>query len=85
MIERANADFESSRKEFCAFVSRRSKGKKNIASLKNESGISVTSTRGKLQILQSHYERLGKVSEGSDFDNDWKEEVEDRVNNCKCA
>ena len=61
MIERANADFESSRKEFCAFVSRRSKGKKNIASLKNESGISVTSTRGKLQILQSHYERLGKV------------------------
>ena len=33
----------------------------------------------------SHYERLGKVSEGSDFDDDWKEEVEDRVNNCKCA
>ena len=22
---------------------------------------------------------------GSDFDDDWKEEVEDRVNNCKCA
>ena len=58
---------------------------KNIASLKNEGGISVTSTRGKLQILQSHYERLGKVSEGSDFNDDWKEEVEDRVNSCKCA
>ena len=38
-----------------------------------------------MQILQSHYERLGKVSEGSNFDGDWKEEVEDRVNNCKCA
>ena len=86
VIERATADFEGSRKEFWAFVSRRSKGKKkNIASLKNESGISVTSMREKLQILQSHYERLGKVSEGSDFDDDWKEEVEDRVNNCKCA
>ena len=39
--------------------------------------------RGKF--LQSHYECLGKVNEGSDFDDDWKEEVEDRVNNCKCA
>ena len=73
MIERANADFEGSRKEFWAFVSRRSKGKKRkISSLKNEGRVSVTSTRGK---LQSHYERLGKVSEGSDFDDDWKEEV----------
>ena len=51
--------------------------------MKNEGGISVTSTQGKF--LQSHYEHLGKVSEGSDFDDDWKEEVEDRVNNCKCA
>ena len=33
--------------------------------------------------IQSYYERLGKVSEGSDFDDDWKEEVEGRVNNCK--
>ena len=66
-----------------AFVSRRLKEKKkNIASLK-EGGISVTSSRGKF--LQSHYERLGKVSEGSDFDDDWKEEAEDRVNNCKYA
>ena len=30
----------------------------------------------------SHYERWGKVSEGSDFDDDWKEEDEGRVNNC---
>ena len=59
VIEWANADFEGSRKEFWALVSRRSKEKKNnIASLKNESRISVTSTQGKLQILQSHYERL---------------------------
>ena len=88
VIERAKADFEGStcRKEFWAFVSGRSKGKKkNIAPLKNKGGISVTSMRGKLQILRSHYERLGKVSEGSDFDDNWKEEVEDRVNNCKCA
>ena len=28
---------------------------------------------------------MGKVSEGSDFDDAWKEEVEDRDNNCKCA
>ena len=44
MIERA--DFEGSRKEFWAFVGRRSKGKKKT-SLKNEGRISVTSTRGK--------------------------------------
>ena len=81
--ERANTDFEGSRKVFWAFVSRRSKGKKkNIASLKNKGGISVTSTRGKLQILQSHYEHL--VTEGSDFDDDWKEKLS-RVNNCKCG
>ena len=48
VIERANADFEGSRKEFWAFVSRRSKGKKNIASLNNGGGISVTSTPGKV-------------------------------------
>ena len=39
VIGRAN-NFEGSRKEFGAFVSRRSKGKRNIASLKNEVGIS---------------------------------------------
>ena len=76
MIEKANADFEGSRKEFWAFVSRRSKGKKkNIASLKNEGGISVTSTRGKLQ--------MSVWVEGSNFDDDWNEEFEDRVNNCQ--
>ena len=83
MIERANADFEGRRKAFSEFVSRRSKEKKrNIASLKNKGGISVSSTQGN---LQRHYEHSGNVSEGSDFDDDWKEEVEDRVNNCKCA
>ena len=39
-----------------------------------------------MQILQSHYERLGDVyyvSEGHDFDDDWKE---GRVNiYCNCA
>ena len=79
VIEKTNADFEGSRKEFWAFVSRRLKGKKkNIASLKNEGGISVTSTRGKLQ--------MSVWVEGSNFDDDWNEEFEDRVNNyCKCA
>ena len=28
---------------------------------------------------------MGKETEGSDFDDDWKEEIESRVNNCKCA
>ena len=50
-----------------------------------ERGRNFSHYHEKLQILQSHYEHLGKVSEGSDFDDDWKEEVEDRVNNCKCA
>ena len=48
MIERANADFEGSRKEVWALVSR---GKINIGSVKNKAGISVTSTQGKFQTI----------------------------------
>ena len=48
--------------------------KKNIPSLKSEPGVSVTSTRGKLEVLQRHYQQLGKFS----CDAKRKEEVERR-------
>ena len=45
------------RKEFWAFVGRKTKGKnKNISSLKSDTGMSITSTRGKLEVLQKHYQ-----------------------------
>ena len=65
-----NVDFEGSRKEFLAFVGRRTKAKnRGIASLKGVEGVSVTSTKGKLEVLQKH---LGRVSADSDFDDNWK-------------
>ena len=75
-----NTDFDENRKEFWAFVGRKSKGKKkNIASLKSDTGLSLTSTRGKLEVLQRHYQLFSK-SVDSVFDAHWKEEVEDNVN-----
>ena len=44
--------------------------------------MSVTSTKGKLEVLQKHYQHLGRVSVDSDFDDDWKEEVESKVEAC---
>ena len=42
-----NVDFDESKKEFWAFVGRRTKGKKKtITSLKSDTAVSVTSTRG---------------------------------------
>ena len=81
VVEKANTDLDGSKKEFSAFVGRRTKGKrkKNIPSLKSEAGVSVTSTRGKLEVLQRHYEQLGKPSLDSNFDAEWKEEVESNV------
>ena len=78
VVEKANTGNE---KEFWAFVGRRTKGKrkKNIPSLKSEAGVSVTSTRGKLEVLQRHYQQLGKLSLDSNFDAEWKEEVESNV------
>ena len=38
------------------FLGRRTKGKK---SLKSDAGVSVTSTR---EVLQKHYQHLGKIS-----------------------
>ena len=76
VVEKVNADFEGSRKEFWAFVGRRTKGKyKNITSLKSKAGVSVSSTQGKLEVLRRHYEELGKVSVDENFEADWKEEV----------
>ena len=80
VVEKVNADFDGSRKEFWAFVGRRTKSKKkNITSLKSDAGVSVTSTRGKLEVLQKHYQHLGKISVDGDFDANWKEEVESKV------
>ena len=74
VVEKVNVDFDGSRKEFWAFVRRRTKGKK-----KSDAGVSVTSTRGKLEVLQRHYQHLGKISVDSDFGVHWKEEVESKV------
>ena len=80
LFEKVNTDFDENRKEFWAFVGRKTKGKKkNIASLKSDTGMSITSTRGKLEVLQKHYQLLSKMSVDSEFDADWKEEVEDSV------
>ena len=77
LVEKVNTDFDENKKEFWAFVGRKTKGKKkNIASLKSDTGMSITSTRGKLEVLQKHYQLL---SVDSEFDADWKEEVEDSV------
>ena len=52
LVEKGNTDFDENRKEFWAFVGRKSKRKKkNIASLKSDTGLSLTSTRGKLEVL----------------------------------
>ena len=83
VVEKVNTDYEGSRKEFWAFVGRRTKGKKKaIGSLRSDKGVSVSSTRGKLQVLQKHYKGLGRMSEDSDFDGEWKEKVETKVSMC---
>ena len=79
MIDKANKDFYENRKEFWAFVGRTLKGnRKGIVSLKSTSGSCVTSTKGKL-VLQEHYERLGTASVDDQFDDSWKEYVENKV------
>ena len=60
VVDKANTNFDGSRKEFWAFMGRRTKGKmkKDIPSLKSEAGVSVKSTRSKLEVLQRHYQQL---------------------------
>ena len=60
IVEKANQNFEGNKKQFWSFVGRRTKCKNGtISSLKSESGISVSRTKGKFQILQLHYQLLG--------------------------
>ena len=81
------ADFEANKKEFWSFVGRRTKGRKGgVEALRNDSGVSVTSTKGKLKVLQSHYQRLGSCSVDDAFDGNWKQEVDSEVNEChRCS
>ena len=44
--------------------------------------MSVTSTKGKLEVLQKHYQHLGRVTVDCDFDGDWKGEVESKEEVC---
>ena len=61
VVEKANTDFDGNKKEFWAFVGRRTKGKreKEYSFVKSEAGVSVTSTRGTLEVLQRHYQQIG--------------------------
>ena len=47
--------------------------------------MSISSVRGKLEILQKHYQILGKKSVDNDFDDEWKEFVESTVNDCEIS
>ena len=79
LVDKVNTDFGENRKEFWAFVGRKTKGKKkNITSLKSDTGLCLTSTRDKLEVLQKNYQLLSKMNVDSEFDADWKE-VEDSV------
>ena len=50
------------RKSFGPFVGRRTKGKKGIVALRNSAGVSVTSTKGKLEVLKTHYRHIASCS-----------------------
>ena len=41
--------------------------------LLSDIGVSVTSTGGKLKVLQRHYQHLGKISVDSDLEATWRE------------
>ena len=79
VVEKAN-HFEGNKKQLWSFVGRSTKCKnKTISFLKSEPAICVSSTKGKLQILQQHYQLLGTSVVDSTFDDDWKLEVEEKV------
>ena len=50
--------------------------------MKSDAGVSITSTKGKLQVLQKHYQCLGSGSVDVAFNEDWKMEVKDKVREC---
>ena len=83
VVDKANSDYEGNKKEFWVFVGRRTKGKKKgIVALRNSAGVSVTSTKGKLEVLKTHYRHLGSCSVDSAFDDSWKKEVDEQVSEC---
>ena len=41
VVDKANSDYEGNKKEFWAFVGRRTKGKKGIVAFRNSAGVSV--------------------------------------------
>lgn len=67
VAEKANSDFEVNI-EFLVFVGRITRAKKKgIAALKNSGGVSVTSTKGKLEVVHNHYQKSGSCSVDSAF------------------
>ena len=82
VLEKANSDYAGNRKEFWAFVGRTKGRKRAISALRNNAGVSITSTKGKLRIFQSHYQDLGSKSVDDAFDEDWKQEVESKIREC---
>ena len=79
VVEKANKDFEGNKKQFRSFVGRTKPKNKKISSLNSEAGISVSNTKGKLQILQQHYHLLRTSVVYSAFGNEWKLKVEEKV------
>ena len=60
VVDKANSDYEGIKNKFWPFVGRRTKGKKKgIVALRNSAGVSVTSTKGKLEVLKMHYRHQG--------------------------
>ncbi len=47
--------------------------------MRSNPGSCVTSTKGNLEVLCEHYERLGTASVDDQFDGSWKEHVEQKV------
>ena len=45
----------------------------------------MTSTGGKLHVLQKYYKDLGRMSEDSDFESEWRKQVETKVNTRMCS
>ena len=82
VVHKAKSDYERNKKEFWAFVGRRTNGKKGIVALRNSAGVSVTSTKGKLEVLKTHYRHLNSCSVDSAFDDSWKEELDEQVSEC---
>ena len=81
VVDKANSDYDGNNKEFWVFVGGRTKGKKKgIVALRNSAGVSVT--KGKLEVLMTHYRHLSSCRVDSAFDDSWKEEVDEQVSEC---